>query len=72
MYIVIELQTNTEGVVGNIVYAYNTRLEAESKYHEILSYAARSSLPTHAAVILTGMGQMIASEYYVHDGDIAQ
>lgn len=68
-YIVIELQTNTDGNVGNLVYQYNNRLDAESKYHAILSAAAVSSLPTHAAVILTGIGQMIASEYYTHDGE---
>ena len=68
-YIVIELQTNVDGTVGNLVYQYNNRLDAESKYHAILSAAAVSALPTHSAVILTGAGQMIASEYYSHDGE---
>lgn len=71
-YIVIELQTDVGGNVANLVYQYNNRLEAESKYHAILSAAAITSLPTHSAVIITNMGQMVASEYYTHDGENAQ
>lgn len=67
MYIVIELQTNPNGTVGNIVSAYPTQDEAFSKYHNILSYAAVSALPVHAAVILDNHGQQIAAQYFEHE-----
>lgn len=66
MYIVIELQTNADGVVANLVYQYNSRDEAESKFHYILAAAAVSTLPVHAAVMLTNAGTMVKSEYYRH------
>lgn len=66
-YIVLELQTNTDGTVSNLVYAYTDRNEAEQKYHFILSSAAVSQLPAHAAVLLTGDGRMLASQCYRHE-----
>lgn len=69
MYIVIELQTNADGTVGNLVYQYASRDEAESKFHYILAAAAVSTLPVHAAVMLTNAGTMVKSEYYRHGGE---
>lgn len=66
-YIVIELQTNANGVVGNLVYSYANRNEAEQKYHLILSAAAVSQLPAHAAVLITGDGRTLASQCYRHE-----
>lgn len=66
MYIVIELQTNADGTVGNLVYQYASLDEAESKFHYILAAAAVSALPVHAAVMLTNAGTMVKSEYYRH------
>lgn len=63
MYIVIELQNNN-GTVSNIVTAYNTQAQAEEKYHEILKYAAVTTLTSHSAVILNDRGEMIRSESY--------
>lgn len=65
-YIVIELQTNTDGTVGNLVYAYTDRYQAEQKYHLVLAAAAVSALPVHAAVLLTGDGRLVASMAYRH------
>lgn len=67
MYIVIELQTNADGAIGNIVTAYNSREQAFSKYHTILSAAAVSALPCHAAVILDNKGMQIAAQYFEHE-----
>lgn len=67
MYIVIELQTNSDGSVGNLVWSYTSREEAFSKYFLILSAAAISSLPVHAAVILDNTGLQIASQYFKHE-----
>lgn len=66
MFIVIELQTNADGTVGNLVYQYASRDEAESKFHSILAAAAISALPVHSAVMLTNAGVMVKSEFYRH------
>ena len=65
-YLVIELQTNAEGSVANIVTAYTDRNQAESKYHLILTSAAVSSVPTHAAAIFTNEGQLLERHVYHH------
>jgi len=65
-YIVIEIQTNTDGTVGTLITAHSTRNEAEQKYHLILSSAAVSTLPTHAAVLMTNDGKQIYSQSYSH------
>ena len=65
-YLVIELQTATDGTVANLVYQFDTRNEAESKYHYILSFAAVSELPYYSAMIVTSFGETIASAYYDH------
>lgn len=65
-YLVIEIQTNTDGSVGNLVYAYDSRNEAESKYHSILASAAVSQLPCHAAIIITNEAHVIMGSRYTH------
>lgn len=65
-FIVLEMQTNTDGTVAMLNYQFDTRNEAESKYHYILSYAAVSTLPCYAAAILTNTGEIIQSEFYQH------
>lgn len=66
MYIVIELQTNSDGTVGNFVWAFDTRDAAFSKYHLVLSAAAVSQLPIHAAIILDNHGFQVAAQYFEH------
>lgn len=63
-YIVIELQTNSQGVVGNLTYSYDTLPAAESKYYAILSAAAVSALAKHAAVLMTSEGYLIESRCF--------
>lgn len=70
MYIVIELQTNPNGTLGNLVWAYASQNEAEAKYHSVLSSAAVSSLPVHAAVILRNDGLQIAAQSYTHKQEV--
>ena len=67
MYIVIELQTNADNTVSNLVWAYTTREQAFSKYHSVLSAAAVSALPVHAAVILDNKGLQIAAQAFEHE-----
>lgn len=68
MYIVIELQTNDNGTVGNFVWAYEDRNQAEAKYHAVLSAAALSKLPIHACVLLDNSGNSYMQGVYYHDG----
>lgn len=67
MFVVIELQTNPDGTLGNLVYAYTNRDEAEQKYHLILAAAAVSSLPVHAAVMLGNDGRSLMYQCYRHN-----
>lgn len=67
MYIVVEIQTNPNGTVGNIVNAYATKDLAFQKFHTILAAAAVSSLPVHAAVILDNKGLQIAAQWFEHE-----
>lgn len=69
MYIVIELQKTAEGTLGNFVWAFQSKSEAESKYHSVLAAAAISSIPVHAATLLSEQGYVIASQCYLHDAE---
>lgn len=71
-YIVIELQTNSDGTVANLVYSYTNRNDAEQKYHLVLASAAVSALPAHSAVLLTSDGRMIASQCYRHETPVEE
>lgn len=65
-YIVIEIQTNSDGTVGNLVTAFTDRNRAEQQYHTVLASAAVSALPSHAAVMLTNDGIQLAHACYHH------
>lgn len=66
MFVVIELQKLSDEQIANIVNIYQTREEAENRYHTILAAAAVSSLPVHAAVMLEENGVLIKNEWYTH------
>lgn len=66
MYIVIEIQTNSEGVVSTLVYQYDNLNSAESKFHTILASASVSNVPVHTAAIITNAGVTIRAESYNH------
>lgn len=65
MYIVLEIQTSN--TVATIVNSYEDRNQAESKYHQILTAAALSSVPKHSAVLMNDEGQTIKDETYIHE-----
>ena len=65
-YILIELQTNRDGTVGNLVTAYDNLDQAESAWHSVLATAAISALPVHAAVIVNNLGEVVESRCYHH------
>lgn len=66
-YIVIELQKNSDESVGNLVYAYNTRAQAESKYYAVLSSAAVSSVPVHSAILIQEDAMPVAYKSFTHN-----
>lgn len=63
-YMVLELQTTPDGAVANIITQHDRLDEAESKYHSVLSAAAISALPLHAAVLMTNEGVTLENRYY--------
>lgn len=65
-YIVIEMQTNDAGTVGTLVWSFDTRNQAESKFHSVLSAAAISELPLHAASLLQSDGRLLDCRSYEH------
>lgn len=66
MFVVIELQKNTEGVVSNIVTSYENLAEAESKYYSVLAAAAISNVPVHSAIIVSEEGFPVKHQRYKH------
>ena len=69
MFIVLEIQTAADGAVSVLEPVLRpTRAEAESVYHSVLSFAALSSVPMHAAVLLTGEGVVLERKAYAHEG----
>lgn len=66
-FIVIEIQTNSDGTVGTLVSSHDTRAAAESTFHTVLASAAISALPSHAAVLMDNQGSIIDSRCYEHE-----
>lgn len=67
-FTVVELQN---GIVGANVWTYNTREEAESKYHSVLSVAAVSSVEVHSAALLNEEGFELSYQCYKHEAETA-
>ena len=68
-YIVIEIQTNADGTVGNLVWPFADRNEAEGKYHSVLAAAAVSALPRHSAALIGNDGFPYAYQCYEHGAE---
>ncbi len=66
MYIIAEIQTNTDGTIDHKITTHASRGEAESKYHAVLSEAAISEYAVHTAVMYNNYGQDIKAQYYEH------
>lgn len=71
-YLVIEIQTNSDGTVGNLVYSYDNRNEAESKYHAVLAAAAISALPMHTCDLIQADGILLARQCYEHETEAVE
>lgn len=68
MYQIIEIQTtgNTSVVVTPIPSSAD-RNEAESIYHQKMSFAAVSSVPVHSVVLLDEDGCVLMNGSYKHE-----
>ncbi len=55
-YLILEIQTNADGTIGTLITQKDDLNEAMSTYYTILAAAAISSLPLHAAVLMTNEG----------------
>lgn len=65
MYIVVELQ-KTGNQVGNFVYAFENKNEADSKFHAVMSAAAVSAIPVHSAILIDEQCNIYNSGVYEH------
>ena len=66
MYIVMEIQTNTNGEVATLINQFENINNAESKFHQILASASVSEIPVHTAVLMDEKGVTYRAEYYDH------
>lgn len=66
MFVVLEIQVNQDNTIATIATPFTTQNEAESKYHDILHYAAISTLPRHSAIVLTDKAIPIMYQTYEH------
>ena len=67
MYIITEIQTNSDGTVGVLNFTAEDRFEAEAVFHEKLAYAARSALPCHAVTLCDNEGHQLNFDSYKHE-----
>lgn len=66
-YIVVEIQKMTDGNIAVLTNNFDSLREAESKYHNILTYAAVSTLPMHGATLLREDGiSLMHKAYYLN------
>lgn len=66
-YIVVEIQTNSEGQVATLVNSYSTKDAAEAQYHTVLAAAAASAVAKHAAIMFSEEGFPLRNECYTHE-----
>ena len=66
MYIVMEIQKQSEESIATIVDSFTDLNMAENKYHTILAAAAVSEVPMHSAVMLLDDGLEMKHEIYQH------
>lgn len=66
MYYIIETQQNTDGTAANLTYQEESQNAALSKWHEVLHYAAISTIYIHSCCVLNEELKVIARESYRH------
>jgi len=72
-FIVVEIQTTSEGVVATIVNDYDDQKLAEARFHTILAAAAVSvGLAKHSAIMFNEEGFPLRHECYNHIAEAAE
>ncbi len=66
MFYVIETQQNADGTASILTFQQQTQNEALSKWHEVLHYAAISTVYIHSCCVLNEELKVIARESYRH------
>ena len=67
MYIALEIQEEQDGTTRVLEPAYFEKKEdALQKYYIVLSYAVKSELAKHTAMVITPDGQVYKCECYMH------
>lgn len=66
MFIVTEIQTSAGGTVSTLTWSYADRNAAEEQFHRVLTAAAVSALPKHAALMYSEEGFPLRHECYKH------
>lgn len=65
IFYVIEFQSEATGAV--IPLAFTDRSDAEAKYHQLLSVAAKSAVRKHGVMLCNEDLFILKSEIYVHE-----
>ena len=66
MFYIVEIQKQADGTFAHLVQTAETRNEAESRYHGVLSFAAVSELPQHSAIVFSDEGFPVLHQCYKH------
>ena len=67
MKAVIEIQKSGETATP-LVQLFEDDAQAKSRYHELLSIAAVSSVPEHSVILVSEEGNFMFHEKYEHGG----
>ena len=68
MFVILEIQEATEGATpAMLTSTAETKDAALSKWHDILRFAAVSSLYRHTAIVMQTDGKYLARESYIHE-----
>lgn len=68
MKAVIEIQKSGETATP-LVQLFEDDAQAKSRYHELLSIAAVSSVPEHSVILVSEEGNYMFHEKYTHGGE---
>ena len=63
-YLVLEIQKQANGTVGNIVTAFDDKGTALNKFFTVCAAAAISDLPVHSVVCMTEDARIIEREVF--------
>lgn len=67
-FIVMQVWIDSDGKMGTPVQNFDSEDEAWSRYHGILSQAAKSSYPKHGAIIMNeDLFELEKPKIFIHD-----